>query len=379
MTRSTRMILSAAVGLCLPAGVALAQEAGSCCSGDEAQFISTQDQARSAEELLAAYRAVEMPRYDPSKRGDQAYVREYVQKQNAATQERARIGREFLLAYPDHAQAPQIAVETVQALMRQPAEARELIATLLESGKISKELEPQLKLMDVSAMMMVDRNDTDAAWEAVQKLLAEYPGQEQVGAMMGRIADATTGEKRIERLKATLEAFPDSRATKYTAGKIRQAESVGKPFELAFTDALSGEQITNEDLKGKVVVIDFWATWCGPCIAEMPTMKKLYAEYKDKGVEFVGISLDRAEVDGGKDALLKYCKENEITWPQYYQGAFWDGEFSTAWGINSIPAVFILDADGNLHSTNARGKLETLIPELIAKRDGGGAETASAE
>ncbi len=93
----------------------------------------------------------------------------------------------------------------------------------------------------------------------------------------------------------------------------------------------------------------------------------------------MGISLDQPEDKGGKEALLNYCKENQITWPQYYQGAFWDGEFSTAWGINSIPAIFIVDAEGNLHSTEARGKLDQLIPELIAKRDGAGGRQAAAE
>ncbi len=63
-----------------------------------------------------------------------------------------------------------------------------------------------------------------------------------------------------------------------------------------------------KSLKGKVVVIDFWATWCGPCVAEMPNMKKLYAEYKDKGVEFVGVSLDKSKEQGGLDKLSKRFK-----------------------------------------------------------------------
>jgi alkyl hydroperoxide reductase subunit AhpC len=100
----------------------------------------------------------------------------------------------------------------------------------------------------------------------------------------------------------------------------------------------------------------------------MPKMKELYAKYKDKGVEFIGVSLDQPGT--GLDKLKTFVAEKEIGWPQYYQGNFWQSEFSQSWGINSIPCVFIVDADGNLHSTEARGKLETLIPELIKKRDG---------
>jgi thiol-disulfide isomerase/thioredoxin len=120
-------------------------------------------------------------------------------------------------------------------------------------------------------------------------------------------------------------------------------------------------------LQGKVVVVDFWATWCGPCVAEMPTMKKIYAEYKDKGVEFVGISLDNAE--GGLEKLKTFVHEKDIPWPQYFQGNGWESKFSMSWGINSIPALFVVDAEGNLHSTSARGQLETMIPELIKQRD----------
>jgi thiol-disulfide isomerase/thioredoxin len=383
----TRLILAAAVAVMGTSAFSYAADDGACCSSEGASSLlitadAQQDQAASADALLAKYKAVELPKFDQTKREDQAYIQDYIQKQNEAVKERAEIGKQFVTAYPDHAQAPQIARETVSALMgpaRDPEAAKQLIATLLENDKASPELTREMKILEVNAMLMSREADVDAAWEAIGKLREEYPAEEQIAGLMARVADMSTGEEQIERLQATLDAFPDSRFTKYTKGKIRQAQSVGKPFEISFTNALTGEEVTSEDLKGKVVVVDFWATWCGPCIAEMPNMKKLYAEYKDKGVEFIGVSLDQAEEQGGKEALLKYCKENDIAWPQYYQGAFWDGEFSTAWGINSIPAIFIVDADGNLHSTEARGKLETLIPELIAKRDGKGPETASAE
>ena len=117
-------------------------------------------------------------------------------------------------------------------------------------------------------------------------------------------------------------------------------------------------------------MVDFWATWCGPCVAEMPKMKELYAEYKDKGVEFIGVSLDQPKEQGGLDKLKEFVAKNEIAWPQYYQGKGWESEFSTSWGINSIPCVFVVDAEGNLSSVEARGKLETLIPEHLEKAKG---------
>ena len=71
-----------------------------------------------------------------------------------------------------------------------------------------------------------------------------------------------------------------------------------------------------KSLKGKVVVIDFWATWCGPCIGELPRMKQLYAEYHDKGVEFIGVSLDAPKDQGGLDKLKNFVAENTVEWPQ---------------------------------------------------------------
>ncbi|MFG0283956.1 MAG: TlpA family protein disulfide reductase, partial [Phycisphaerales bacterium JB039] len=78
--------------------------------------------------------------------------------------------------------------------------------------------------------------------------------------------------------------------------------------------------------------------------------------------------------DPAKDGLAKltkYVAENDVPWPQYYQGNYWDSEFSKDWGINSIPALFVVDPQGRLHSVKARGKLEEMIPQLLSQRDSG--------
>ena len=119
---------------------------------------------------------------------------------------------------------------------------------------------------------------------------------------------------------------------------------------------------TPEQLRGKVVVIDFWATWCAPCIVEMPHLKALYAKYKGVGVEFIGVSVDNGD---GHEAFIKFCKDKGIIWPQYYQREDQDSEFSRSWGISAIPAMFVVDGKGNLYSVDARGKLDAVIPKLL--------------
>lgn len=95
-------------------------------------------------------------------------------------------------------------------------------------------------------------------------------------------------------------------------------------------------------------------------------MKELYAKYQPQGVEFIGVSLDAPVEKGGLDKLKAFVADNEIPWVQYYQGNGWESEFSSSWGVNSIPALFVIDQKGNLHHPRARGKLEEILPELLA-------------
>jgi thiol-disulfide isomerase/thioredoxin len=181
----------------------------------------------------------------------------------------------------------------------------------------------------------------------------------------GFAEEADKLERRI------IEQFPHPETVTRIEGAQRNRAGVGKPIGLTFTDFRTGKEIDVEkDLAGKVVLIDFWATWCGPCVQDMPAMKALYDRYRGRGFEIVGVSLDRSPEEGGKDALTRYLAEKQVPWPQFYQGSS-SGEFSRGWGVSAIPRHFIVGPDGNIHSlhTHRAAESEPIIQKLLDERD----------
>jgi peroxiredoxin len=115
-------------------------------------------------------------------------------------------------------------------------------------------------------------------------------------------------------------------------------------------------------LKGKVVLVKFWPTTCGPCIAEMPSVKAVYNKFHPQGFEIVAIS-----VDSNESSLRRYIKEKELPWPQHFDGKGWENQFAVRYGVFGVPTMWLVDKRGILRETNARFNLEQRVERLLAE------------
>lgn len=118
----------------------------------------------------------------------------------------------------------------------------------------------------------------------------------------------------------------------------QEAPANATPFE---AESTTGAKVSfPADYKGKVVMLDFWATWCGPCVAEVPNLTKVHADLKPKGFEVLGISLDNERT---KDKLAAFTQEKGMTWTQICDGKGWDAELGRLYGVRAIPSCFLVD------------------------------------
>jgi peroxiredoxin len=177
---------------------------------------------------------------------------------------------------------------------------------------------------------------------------AEYADISPLYNLLSPELKATTaGQKwavRLEKLKHV--------ALGATAPEFAQADTAGKMVSLS-------------SFRGKYLLIDFWASWCGPCRAENPNVVKAFNKYKDKNFTILGVSLDQP---GAKDKWMAAIKKDGLNWTQVSDLKFWNNEASTAYGVQAIPQNYLLDPSGKIIGKNLRGEdLENKLAELFGK------------
>jgi len=284
---------------------------------------------------------------------------------------------------PLYAKAATLKLESLMRLAQfgdeQAAEEMtKFAATLATSPVPSLAMEGKRLQIVGEAQKMFAEEKFDAAPALVARaaeLMKAAPGDQKTAMLVMQLAGALEqipdGEEiaanALQTFGPILESSPDPKIKELGAsfaGKLRLLTLPGKPMEIS-GDLLDGKPFNQKSLAGKVVLVDFWATWCGPCVAEIPNMLEQYEKYHAKGFEVVGISLDE-----DKEKVDSFIDENKIPWPIIYAGKGWQDPTAQFYGISGIPQLILIGRDGKVITLNARGKkLGERLAELF--KDGG--------
>jgi len=238
------------------------------------------------------------------------------------------------------------------------------IQTKLKEGKkTEKDMADELKEFD----NLLGQHKGEKTDEVAQILLMEAMLYLQV---------FDNSEKGAELVKQLKRDFPDTKSGQNSdqildsiqkqegAKKIQRALVEGATFPGFDEKDVSGKPLAVANYKGKVVLVDFWATWCGPCVAELPNVQKTYEKHHGQGFEIIGVSLDQDET-----RLKNFTEQKKMTWQQFFDGKGWTNKLAVKYGINSIPATFLLDGDGKIIGRNLRGEeLEEAVAKALPKK-----------
>jgi thiol-disulfide isomerase/thioredoxin len=252
--------------------------------------------------------------------------------------------------------------ETNKVTVELQALTEKIKAKLQEGKTTEKELAEELKGFDT----IIANHKGESADDLAQVLLLK-------ASLYLQVFDNT--EKGKEIINQVKKDFPDSKGAKMAdqilaslkkqeeAEKLRATLVPGAAFPDFDEKDLDGKPLSLASHKGKVVLVDFWATWCGPCVRELPSVIQTYEKYHDKGFDIIGISLD-----DDRDKLTAFLKQKKMTWPQYFDGEGWGNKLAVKYGVNSIPATYLVDGQGKIIASDLRG---AELEKAVAKALGG--------
>lgn len=204
----------------------------------------------------------------------------------------------------------------------------------------------------------------------IQRLLSRFPVQSKARQLaLAGIIQTYQGQKNSNYLyfgEQFINEYKDAAPT--VATSIKEVIDREKAFMMGgeapdfSQNTPEGEELNLKDLRGKVVLVDFWASWCGPCRRENPNVVKLYEKYKDKGFEILGVSLDR-----DKKRWLQAIEQDNLTWQHVSDLKGWQNAVAKQYGVSSIPYTLLLDKDGKIIGKKLRGSaLENKLEEIFS-------------
>lgn len=250
-------------------------------------------------------------------------------------------------------------------------------ADLLEKqARQLRAAEPKSELAALASVMAIKaRHESDdglepTAMPAVEQYMKDFPGDEGAIDLLQELALTAELAGKLEPARQAYsliqQHFPKHETGQAVPAMLRRLELVGNSIQVS-GPTLDGKKYSLTDYTGKVVLVDFWASWCPPCIVEMPQVREVYTKYHAQGFEIVGIPLDEDE-----ETLRFFVNKMEMTWPQIFhketEKRGFDHPIAVHYGMNAIPMFFLIDRQGKVISTTVRStNLEQKVKEALAK------------